>query len=51
MKKINAAKLDEKYSSGKAKVPQKVTGMGSFPVYEEYESAVGTKKKKKNGKN
>lgn len=44
MKKINAAKLDEKYSAGKVNVPQKVTGMSSFPVYEEYESGIGTRK-------
>lgn len=42
MKKINAAKLDEQY--GKPE-PQKVTGSSSFPVYKEYETVAGNKKK------
>lgn len=44
LKKINAAKLDEKYSTGKEKEPLKVTGSGTFPTYDEYETVVGKKK-------
>lgn len=47
MKKVNAAKLDEHYSDGKVKEAQKVTGGGTFPTYDEYESTVGVKKGQK----
>lgn len=41
MKKVNAAKLDAKYSGGKEKEPQLATGSGSFPRYDEYETVAG----------
>lgn len=40
-KKINAAELDAKYSEGKEKPPQIISGMSDFPKYDEYEVVVG----------
>lgn len=41
MKKINAAKIEEKYPQ----LEQKVTGSSSFPVYKEYSQQAGAPKK------
>lgn len=46
MKKVNAAKLDEKYSDGTEKPAQITTGLSDFPKYDEYERVVGKGVKK-----
>lgn len=43
MKKLNAAKLDDKYADGKSKdeTLEIITGLPNFPKYDEYETVVG----------